>query len=118
MWKVFVSVALSLGIALAAPPASQAMTANPPSPVAAHVILADYDIYEAPREGGAPLDWCVSYAHDCGSPAAERFCRQMGFPHAAKFDSYHPGQTYIPLGDNHYCNGPQCTALRNVECSF
>lgn len=118
MRKLLVSVPLTLGIALAAPPASQAMMARLPLPVAAHVILVDYDIYNEPREGGAPLDWCVSYAHDCGWPAANRFCRQMGFPRATKWGVYHPGESYVPLGNNHYCRGPQCKALRDVECSY
>jgi hypothetical protein len=116
--KIFVGGLLSLGVALAAPSASQAMMATPSLPVATNVIPVDYDIYNAPREGGAALDWCISYAHDCGWPAANRFCRQMGFPRAVRWQIYHPGETYVPLGDNHYCRGSQCQGLRDVECSY
>jgi hypothetical protein len=116
--KIFVNALLSLGVTVVAASASQAMMARPPLPVATNVIPVDYDIYKEPREGGAPLDWCVSYAHECGWAAANRFCRQMGFPRATKWKTYQPGETYLPSGNNHYCRGPQCKALRDVECSY
>ena len=118
MRTLFASALLSLGIALAAPFASQAMVTGATMPAATNLIQVDYDIYHAPREGGAPLDWCVSYAHGCGLPAANRFCHQMGFTHAVRWRVYHPGQTYVPDGGNHYCNGSQCSALGDVECSY
>ncbi len=118
MRTIFTSALLSLGIALAASSASQAMMIGASMPATTDVIQVDYDIYHAPREGGAPLDWCVSYAHDCGWPAANRFCHQMGFSRATAWRTYHPGETYVPAGYNHYCRGSQCKALSNVECSY
>jgi hypothetical protein len=116
--NIFASALLSFGIALAAPSASQAMMTKAPVAMTTNLVQVDYDVYRAPREGGASLDWCVSYAHGCGWPAAHRFCHQMGFPRATRWRVYHPGETYVPVGPNHYCRGSQCQALGNVECSY
>jgi len=38
-----------------------------------------------PGYNGSPLDWCREYGRNCGKPAAEAFCKSMGYKKVASF---------------------------------
>lgn len=42
-------------------------------------------IVRKPRYGDYRLDWCRYWAHRCGKPAADEFCRRHGFAESASF---------------------------------
>lgn len=70
--------------------------------------------FSIPRYNGELVDWCVTWATDCGQGGADQFCRTQGFSHASSWQRY-PGQRTLVLGDNQICaNG--CDALRDVTC--
>ena len=37
-------------------------------------------LFDQPLVGGLPMDNCLSFATNCGDPAAEYFCRTHGYP--------------------------------------
>ncbi|MBY6199900.1 hypothetical protein KUV65_00865 [Maritalea mobilis] len=71
--------------------------------------------FAVPRVNGEIVDWCVTWATDCGQPGADNFCRTQGFSRAASWERY-PGQRTLVLGDNRICGGG-CDGLRNVVCT-
>lgn len=40
----------------------------------------------SPAINGNPLDWCRTWATDCGQPAADAYCQSRGFERATAFD--------------------------------
>lgn len=40
----------------------------------------------SPAISGNPLDWCRTWATDCGQPAADAYCQSRGFERATAFD--------------------------------
>lgn len=41
--------------------------------------------FESPSVDGTLVDWCRTWAADCGQPAAQAFCELKGFAGAADF---------------------------------
>ena len=71
--------------------------------------------FDFPRAGGAIVDWCASWANNCGGGGARQFCRSKGFDRALSWDIFHPGRTYV-IGSNQYCDGEVCRGFRFVRC--
>lgn len=73
---------------------------------------------------GAPavshfVDNCLMFGHQCGAPAANRFCEQSGYDRATQFRRGAPG-AHLPtvvVGDGRSCNAPGCVALTSITCS-
>ena len=67
---------------------------------------------------GVPVDWCATWATNCGQPAADLFCRSQGFPRAERWTRAMEQRTYV-LGDARFCDSttPACGALRDVVCT-
>jgi len=68
-----------------------------------------------PTANGAPVDWCSTYAHNCGAGGATLFCQQHGFATALHWTTFHPGTTFV-LGSNQFCNGNFCIGFSFVRC--
>jgi hypothetical protein len=68
-----------------------------------------------PTANGAAVDWCATYATNCGAGGAAQFCQQHGFSGALSWQTFHPGRTFV-LGSNRYCNGSFCTGFSFVRC--
>lgn len=120
MRQMVVSAALGAGIAFATLSTSQATMLQFPLRAAGetNIQLAQAGHrFETPRSQGLSLDWCSSYAQGCGWAAANLFCRQKGYARATSWNVYYPGETFVPLGSRHFCRGPQCRALRDVDCT-
>ena len=71
--------------------------------------------FHNPQMNGAVVDWCSSWATNCGWGGAHQLCRQYGFTRATSWNTYHPGRTWV-VGSSTYCNGPVCQGFSQVTC--
>lgn len=69
-----------------------------------------------PTENGLPVDRCATWGEACGQGGADQFCQRQGYARASFFETYNPGRTWVP-GSSRVCDGGDCQALRNVQCS-
>jgi len=67
---------------------------------------------------GEPVDGCLNYGRNCGQPAADNFCRAMGFERAIEEAfGYNSVSRTLVLGDNRICTIPNgCGHLVAVTC--
>jgi hypothetical protein len=76
--------------------------------------------FVAPKINQVRLDWCRHWARECGKPAAELFCRQMGFSKAVRFSiDSNVGARGVPtvvFGDGRLCKAPYCSGFRIITC--
>ena len=75
--------------------------------------------FVAPMYNGYRLDWCRIFETDCGSPAADAFCRAQGFTGVGAFKFQpKPGVATMTIGQNSVCD-PQwhgCDSFEFVRC--
>lgn len=81
---------------------------------------------QAPQSGffaeawlnGERVDGCLYFGRNCGQPAADRFCQEMGFTAAAEGAYSHTmTDRTLVLGDGRICARPGgCGQLTNVTC--
>lgn len=64
---------------------------------------------------GIAVDWCLTWASNCGWPAAHNYCRWRGYSQAAGYTVVRTGYTYV-AGANQVCRAPYCTAFSSVTC--
>lgn len=66
------------------------------------------------------VDWCRNWRASCGRPAANLFCKEMGFDKAARFSrDRRTGRRGIPtlvFGDGRICKGKRCQGFRRIVC--
>jgi hypothetical protein len=118
MKGIGIGIGLSFAVAVVAPAVAgplhlSAVLAAPPM-----VELVQYlpkSGFHNPMANGAPVDWCATYANNCGAGGATLFCQQHGFSAAVSWQTFTPGQTYV-LGSNQFCNGSFCTGFSFVRC--
>jgi len=67
------------------------------------------------KGGPARLDVCQHFGKECGKPAADDFCRIMGYERANKFESEHASPTRVIVFGQE-CNGPGCVAFKFIVC--
>jgi hypothetical protein len=92
-----------------AQPSAAAPAAAPAAPATAYYV-------ENPTMGGVALDYCLTWATDCGKPAADAYCRAAGYADATNFTPrQRAGQTYV-IGSGQVCDGDFCTAFASVTC--
>lgn len=72
--------------------------------------------YHNPRINGAVVDWCTSWATNCGWGGAHQFCRMRGHSRATSWNAYNPGRTWV-VGSSTFCNGPVCRGFSQVTCA-
>lgn len=72
--------------------------------------------YVLPRFNHYRLDWCKTGEKQCGRPAAQSFCRQMGYSSTQGFAiQKHLGATQA-IGNQKLCFGMQCNGFAYVNC--
>jgi hypothetical protein len=72
--------------------------------------------YEEPMAGKRRLDWCLTWATDCGQAAADYYCDSQGHTKAVKFkQAIGLGKTRL-LKTSQKCTGPQCTGFEYIDC--
>ncbi|MEX0851880.1 MAG: hypothetical protein WD036_01150 [Bauldia sp.] len=83
--------------------------------------LAETSQFVSPSVRGVRLDWCAHFGSDCGKPAADLFCREIGFATATTFSiDQNAGQRGIAtlvFGDGRMCQGPTCSGFRVITCT-
>ena len=82
---------------------------------------AETQQFAAPSVRGVRLDWCAHFGADCGKPAADLFCKEVGFERAARFDIEQNvgarGIATLVFGDGRMCQGPTCSGFRAITCT-
>ncbi len=73
-------------------------------------------VFDHPRENGAIIDHCVTWATDCGQAGADQFCRSKGHKRAVIFETYPAKRTYV-IGSRQTCEGPHCVGFAKVVCA-
>jgi tetratricopeptide (TPR) repeat protein len=91
-----------------------AATSRVPSPESPPRVTID-----KPRYGDYRLDWCRYWAHGCGKPAADEFCRRHGFAESASF-AQEPrigrDDPTTVIGSGQICNQRTCNGFASVTC--
>ena len=65
------------------------------------------------------LDFCRNWGTACGQPAADLFCREMGFERAASWQPSGPvGTQTLVFGDGRLCSGRLCSSFSVIRCSI
>jgi hypothetical protein len=63
------------------------------------------------------IDWCLTWATDCGQPAADAFCQMKGFDKATGFSRLTNVPPTITLRDARTCDAPGCDAIADITCA-
>jgi hypothetical protein len=73
--------------------------------------------YPNPQMNGASVDWCESWATNCGQTGADQFCRSLGFERASQWRWDYVDRTWV-IGSNQFCEARRgCGALLDVICA-
>lgn len=84
--------------------------------VMTNAIAAQTINFKNPKAGGVALDWCETWATNCGKPAADYFCRAKGYKKSVSFSKKNDiGYTKI-LKTNQVCNSPGCDSFKFITC--
>jgi len=80
---------------------------------------ADSKMYRAPLLNGYKLDWCYTWAKDCGQRAANAYCQRRGYRRASNFKIDHNvGEPTRLIGDQaKLCSSDECDSFRYIRCS-
>ena len=73
-----------------------------------------------PMVGTTPLDWCLTFARDCGEPAASAWCRSRGHGQAVRFFARQGAPATATIGDGSACTpGPnqRCDTFATISCA-
>ena len=72
--------------------------------------------FHNPQVSGVALDWCLTWASNCGKPAADNFCRWKGYSQAAGYrEAVDIGYTKI-LRTGKICNASFCDGFAYIDC--
>ncbi len=76
--------------------------------------------FNQPQVRGYAVNWCKHQGRDCGQPAADLFCQEMGFERANGFTHDQRagarGVASVIFGDGVLCQGPHCQAFGAINC--
>lgn len=72
-------------------------------------------VFHNPTLRGMRLDRCLTWATNCGDPAASLFCRYRGYSRAVDWKSEYISPTLVP-GDGQICNGDGCSSFTEISC--
>lgn len=105
----------------ASPPPAATSTTPPTTTTPPTVPAGPPRHFAQPRAGpqdgnGLRIDWCHSWARDCGKPSADAFCRTQGYTSATSFERVITGSYTWIAGDQQICLGPGCGVIADVTC--
>jgi len=71
-----------------------------------------------PRDSAYRLDWCKTWATDCGAPAAGAFCKAKGFQPSTKYFEIdnNIGLTKIIGTNGQVCHNNFCDGFKHIWC--
>jgi hypothetical protein len=78
---------------------------------------------EHPDYAGYHLDWCLTWATDCGRPAARAYCKSRGFKDVVNFRKTDRARSATKtINGNEVCrtgvNHPHCDGFTWIECEY
>ncbi len=73
-------------------------------------------MFASPQTGGKALDWCRTYQHNCGKPAADAFCKKQGYPGASSFQKAPGVGNTRTIGDGSVCEDNFCDSFAQITC--
>ena len=73
--------------------------------------------YPEPTWLGRRLDQCVGQGGACGEPAAQAFCKRLGYPLASGAQGARDVGPTVRLEDGSFCNEPGCAGFAGITCS-
>jgi hypothetical protein len=74
--------------------------------------------FNQPQYKSHLLDWCLTWATDCGKPAADKFCQNNGYDGASAYPKWNnPGQSTRLIGSNQVCDEPECDGFTSIQCT-
>jgi hypothetical protein len=77
----------------------------------------EYKTINQPKWKGHLLDWCLTWATDCGQLAADKFCQSSGFDASKTFSKWEDtGQSTRLIGSNQVCDEPTCDSFKAIQC--
>lgn len=79
-------------------------------------IPSETKVFEYPQTGGTPVDWCLEWGAYCGQPAADRFCRDQGYPAAISFEIAEDVGHTVVQSTGQPCDDPLCDGFALIEC--
>jgi hypothetical protein len=79
---------------------------------------AETSTFERPRIGGMRLDYCLTWASNCGQPAANAFCERRGFDAAIEYSHAPNVGVYEPtrLITGRVCEWDFCAGFHFITC--
>ncbi len=87
----------------------------------AATAVAETRDFIAPSVRDVRLDWCRHFGTQCGQPAADLFCREMGYQAASQFapdpNVGARGIVTLVFGDGALCRAPTCSGFRSITCT-
>lgn len=85
------------------------------APVGAQEFTQDYP---NPVMRDFRLDFCRNFGTNCGQPAADLFCRELGYERATHWLPAGPvAERTLVFGDGRICEGPGCQAFALIRCA-
>jgi hypothetical protein len=83
----------------------------------AEFAFAEQKVFESPRYKNLALDWCKSWATDCGKPAADAWCVKQGYESASGFNMWdNLGEPTRIISNNQICDQPDCDSFTKITC--
>ncbi len=80
---------------------------------------AEAATFSFPKWNGYGLDWCKTFEHDCGKPAADLWCQKKGYPRSTTFTKHFRAafQT-MTVGNNAICDprSHHCDSFSSITC--
>ena len=77
--------------------------------------------FRYPKIKNVRVDWCRNWGSNCGEPAANLFCQEMGFDRANRFivdkTTGRQGIPSLVFGDGRVCNARYCNAFKLIACT-
>ena len=72
--------------------------------------------FDNPRIEGAIVDWCSTWAQNCGAGGANLYCQRRGYSQAVNWGTFNPGRTWV-IGSDRLCEGDFCVGFSHVTCT-
>lgn len=118
----FVVLAVYLGSTKNPPPAASpggVPPTQPASPPGTATPARQAQTFQSPMHGDLRLDACLTWAQNCGEPAATAWCKSRGFTRATAYPTENVGGAGIDtrlIGSNQVCKAQFCASFSHVTC--